>query len=389
METGSSAQKSSKNIPWWRIDFGEDARSHVMRAIDAHSYSMGSATKEMEGVLAEFLNVKHCVAVTNGTSALLLALIALGIKSRDEVVIQDRTWIAAANAVQILGATIKLADVEYPPLFSPNSTRPALASVECIEELITSKTKAIIVSHMNGRVFAEPELDKLRSFGIPIIEDSAQALGSQEPRGKYLGTIFDIGCFSLAMTKLVSAGQGGFVVTNDDYLAKNMRLARIQGVEQVFDATWSVRGLNFRMTDLHASIALSQINKRADIFKRQREVLATYTQHFRSNSEVSLVGRGSGLVEIGPYVECIVKNRKLFLDWLIKNGVEARPFYPNLASAPHINLFGLSTPNSKKWGQHGVYLPSGPGISEGEILTVCRLINQFSSMRRTESITTL
>lgn len=385
MATSNAANHTAKKIPWWQIDLGDEARESLWRVINSRSFSMGSATHELEQSLAQYLNVKHCVAVTNGTSALLVALIALGIKPKDEIVIQDRTWIASANAANILGATIKLADVNSVPLFSPNPTPPPLASVENIEKLISKKTKAIIISHMNGRALSQPELDKIQDLKIPVIEDAAQALGSQELNGRYLGTRFTAGCFSLAMTKLISAGQGGFVVTNNDDLAQHMRMSRTQGVEQVFDATWAKPGLNLRMTDLHSSIALSQVKKIPSIFGRQKHVLDMYHQNMKNNSEVSLVGKGNGLIEIGPYVECVVKNRKSLLEWLNFNGVEARPFYPNLASAGYINSLRYRTPNAEMWGMHGVYLPSGPGISDEEIKTVCQLINQFFSEDKIES----
>lgn len=389
MEIKSLNVGRHKRIPWWQIDFGDEARTAIMRAIDARSFSMGSVIHELEECVSELLKTKHCIAVTNGTSALLITLIALGIRPGDEVVIQDRTWIAAANAANILGASIKLADVEHPPMFTPDSTEPPLFSVDQVENLISSQTRAIIVSHMNGRVPSLSDLDRLKNLGIPIIEDSAQALGSQDSSGRYLGTIFNAGCFSLAMTKLISAGQGGFVITNDDDLARQMRLARTQGVEQVFDANWAVQGLNFRMTDLHASIALSQIKNMSDIFKRQNEVIDCYSKNLQNSPEISLVRRGKGMIEMGPYIECVAKNRKLLLESLNANGVEARPFYPNLASAKHLNPLGYETPNSELWGNHGLYLPSGPGISDRDIRLVCEMINSYSSTGIIDSTTIL
>lgn len=378
-----------RSIPWWQIDFGEEARLGVLSAIDARSFSMGSVVAEMEKRFAQILDVKHCIAVTNGTSALLLSLLALEIKPNDEVVIQDRTWIAAANVARLLGATVKLADVNSPPLLPPNITKPPLASIESIRNLVTPKTKAIIISHMNGRVFSQLEIEELRGLSIPVIEDSAQALGSKDAGGKNLGTVFQIGCFSLAMTKLISAGQGGFVVTNDDTFAQRMRMARLQGVEQVFDPAWGIQGLNLRMTDLHASIALSQIKRLDEIFSRQRQVLRLYSENLVGNPQIAMVGGGCGLVEIGPYVECVVRDRQILLQWLSENGVEARPFYPSISSAKYINTSECRTTNSELWGNHGLYLPSGPGISDEEIRAVCQLINEFYSNRTTEPTTTL
>lgn len=372
-----SLHSEHTHVPWWQIDFGDESRIEVLRSIDSRSFSMGPAIERMEERFAHYLNVRNCVAVSNGTSALLIALLALNIEPGDEIIIQDRTWIAAANAAQVLGATVKMADVCVPPNFNSKLASPPLACIDEIEKLVSLKTKAIIISHMNGRAPNSNAIQRLKNFNIPVIEDAAQALGSQDSNGTFLGTLFTAGCFSLAMTKLVSAGQGGFVVTNDDHLAQKLKMSRTQGVEQVFEANWATRGLNLRMTDLHGSIALSQIDKMTRIFNRQNEVVKVYSENLKKNPEISMVGRGHGLIEIGPYVECVVQNRKSLLNWLKKNGVEARPFYPNIASARHINPLGLETPNSRLWGNHGIYLPSGPGISDDEIRTVCHLINRF------------
>lgn len=102
-------------IPWWQVDFGESAKRSISRAIEAKSFSMGEITLELEYQLAKFLKVKNCIAVTNGSTALLLTLKCLGVNPGDEVIIQDRTWIAAANAAHIIGAKIKFADVSCPP----------------------------------------------------------------------------------------------------------------------------------------------------------------------------------------------------------------------------------------------------------------------------------
>ena len=165
---------------------------------------------------------------------------ALGVVPGDEVILPNRTWIATAHAVHLLGAKVVLVNVE--------SERPIIASGQ-IEERITTKTKGIIPVHMNGR---SADMVKIRDIAkrhsLFVIEDAAQAIASRNNEG-YLGTQSDIGCFSLSVAKAIATGQGGFAVTNNAMLAKRMRAIRTHGVENVKDPkNWAMAGFNFRFT---------------------------------------------------------------------------------------------------------------------------------------------
>ena len=179
-------------VSWWRTSFGEEEIQRIGNSIRNEHVSMGAVTAEFENQLAAFLGVPHVVATTNGSTAILMALMAAGVGPGDEVIVPNRTWIASAHAPKLLGAQAVLVDVEQ--------TRPIIDAAK-IESAITSRTKAIIPVHLNGRSADMRRISLLaKKYGLFIIEDAAQALGSKNADG-FLGTQSDIGCFSLSVAK--------------------------------------------------------------------------------------------------------------------------------------------------------------------------------------------
>ena len=189
-------------IPWWKTTFGEQEIQKVTEAISNGHISQGPITEEFETRLAEALDVPYVVATTSGSVALLMALMAFGIQPDDEVIVPNRTWIATAHAVKMIGAKVVLVDVQ-PDL--------PIMEVAQLEQKITPRTKAIIPVHLSGR---SADMDAIREIakahGLLIIEDAAQALFSKY-RGEYCGTQSDAGCFSFSVAKLLPTGQGGAI----------------------------------------------------------------------------------------------------------------------------------------------------------------------------------
>ena len=205
-----------EKISWWWVKFGESEIANVTQAISRGQISQGKVTAEFEAKFASMLNVKYAVATTSGTTALYLALFAMGVGAGDEVIIPDRTWVATAHAAYMLGAKVVLVDTY--------ADTPVI-DVDQVERKITERTKVILPVHINGRACNLERWQTLaRKHNIKIIEDAAQAMFSKS-NGHYLGTTSDLGCFSFAMSKLISTGQGGMVVTNDEAL-KNLRFFR-------------------------------------------------------------------------------------------------------------------------------------------------------------------
>jgi dTDP-4-amino-4,6-dideoxygalactose transaminase len=208
----------------------------------------GPRTAELEARMAEYLEAKHVLAVSSCTAALHLSLVALGVGPGDEVITTSITWPATANVIVHCGATPIFADVREDTL----NIDPAHAGA-----LITEKTKAIIPVDLYGQA---ADLDELAAFGIPIVEDAAHATESRY-RGRKVGAIADLTCFSLYATKNIAAGEGGLISTNRDDLAEALDDLRVmrRGHGSLYDI--AVPGYKANLSDVLASIALVQLDK--------------------------------------------------------------------------------------------------------------------------------
>jgi len=340
-----------KKVSWWRTSFGEEEIQHISESLRTECVSQGKVTEQFEQELSELLGVEHVVAVSSGTSALALALIALGIKPGDEVIVPNRTWIATAHAAHILGAKVVLVDVE--------SERPIIDTSK-IEEKLTSRTRAIIPVHMNGRSANMRKIkDIAKTHNLSVIEDAAQGLGSRNDDG-LLGTQSDIGCFSLSVAKTISTGQGGFAITQNNEHAKRMRAIRTHGVANVNDVEkWMMPGFNFRFTDIQASIGLEQLRRLPERIEHLKALYSCYETGLK-DSPLQLIPVDLDKGEVPVYNEVLVDERSEWIKRLAKVGIESRAFYPDLNTAPYFEQESINFPNSRKYGLHGVYLPSGP-----------------------------
>ena len=199
----------------------EEADKKVLEILSSAQYIMGENVKEFEKEISEYLGVKHSISVGNGTDALIIALKALGIGEGDEVITTPYTFFATAESISIVGATPVFVDVDI----DTYNIDP-----EKIEEKITDKTKAIMPVHIFGQPCDMDSINKIaKKYNLKVIEDACQAIGA-EYKGKMIGGISDIACFSFFPTKnLGCAGDGGMIVTNDDKLANICRALRTHG----------------------------------------------------------------------------------------------------------------------------------------------------------------
>jgi len=356
-------------ISWWQTNFGELEIEHVVKSMRNRCISQGKVTTEFELYLSEFLEVEYVIAVNNGSSAILIALMAAGISPNDEVIIPNRTWIATAHAVHLLGAKVVLVDTE--------KNRPIIDAT-LIEEKITSKTKAIIPVHMNGRSCDMQTINALaKNYKLFVIEDAAQAIASKNTYG-YLGTQSDIGCFSLSVAKTISTGQGGFVVTNDSELATKIRAIRTHGVENVKDpGKWIMSGFNFRFNDILASIGIEQLKRLPKRVNHLRDLYITYEKGLH-NSPFKLIPVDLDAGEVPVYNEFLVENREQWMTQLSANSIELRPFYPNINTASYLKQTKEKYLNSEPYGKNGIYLPSGPDQSSENVAKVIDVIQEIS-----------
>ncbi len=263
------------NIPLAKPYFDSDEYSKVKEVLDSGWVSQGPMVKEFEENVADYLSVKYAIAVTNCTAALHLALLSIGIKKGDEVLVADFTFPATGHSVLYCGAR---------PVFVDVKLNTYNIDAELIEEKITDKTKAIIPVH----TFGQPaEMDKIikiaRNHNLKVIEDAACAFGAKY-NNKYAGTIGDVGCFSFHARKGITTGEGGMAVTNDEKLAEKMRHLSVFGMTSAWEREKSSKfivpefteiGYNYKMSDITAAVGVAQL-KKLDKIVEKKITLANY-----------------------------------------------------------------------------------------------------------------
>jgi perosamine synthetase len=326
-------------------------------------------TEAFETVIAKYTGAKHCIAVNNGTISLTLAALACGIKAGDEVIVPNYTMIATPNSIKMFGAVPVFVDIEEESL---------CINIELVKGAITNKTKAIIFVNANGR-YPKVGIDafyKLCSeYGLMLIEDSAQALGSFYPDGRHMGTVGAVGSFSFSAPKVISTGQGGALITNDDDISNNIRrlkdFGRSGGGNDIHDTI----GYNFKFTDIQAVIGIVQMKKLQWRVDRKKDVLKQYKINLKNIKQVKFFDQD--LKCTTPwFIDVIVENRSGLMNYLNTRGIGTRVMYPPINKQKAYNIPG-EHPISNMVGKKGLWLPSSSQLSDKEIKIVCRHIRNY------------
>ena len=366
----------SARLAWWTPVFGEAEGRGVRDVLASGFVNDGPVTAAFERRLADMLDVPYAIATTSGTSALFLALAALGIGPGDEVIVPDVTFVATANAVRLTGATPVLADVD------PTS---CCLEPRAAERVLTPRTRAIVPVHVSGR---PGPLDALLTFashqGLFVVEDAAEALGSRLGE-RALGTIGDVGAFSFTANKLITTGQGGLVVTRNAALARRLRMLKDQGrVERGTggpDAHPTV-GYNFKFTDLQAAVGLAQLDDLDRRLAHRRALLAMYRRHLRGVPGVRVIPVD---VEAGVcplWVDAWVDGRDDLHHWLLARGIETRPYWRPVHTQPPYRAADERFPVATSTCAKTLWLPSSLTMDEAAVARVCAEIAEWSGSRR-------
>ena len=317
----------TKNISWWRTDFGEDEIRRIADSIHNEHISQGPVTAEFEHAIGEVLGVPYVAATTSGSMALFMALIVAGVKPGDEVIVPNRTWIATANAPLLLGAKVVLVDVE--------KDLPII-DVDRIEEKITPRTKAIIPVHLNGRSANMRSINQIAlKHGLKVIEDSAQAFSSRNADGM-LGCQSFAGCFSLSVAKIISSGQGGFVVTKDKSVHERLKAIRTHGVSDLIDVSYNSMGFNFRFNDIQASLGIVQLSRLKEKITRIKAIYQKYQAAMEQFSFLKFIPVDVKAGQLPIYIEVLCSKRDRLRKFLSAQGIQTRPFYPDLNLAAQV-----------------------------------------------------
>lgn len=355
-------------IPWWKVSLGQKEAKRAEASIIKGSIVQGEVTKELERRLAEFLDVPYVVLATNGSAALLMALIVLGIKAGDEVIIPDLTFVATAQAPLLLGVKVKLVDVDSKQgLISPNK----------IEEAITPKTKAIIPVHLNGRAADIEKINRLAAkYNLNVIEDAVQAFGSKNSAG-YLGTQSNVGIFSLGVTKLVTAVQGGFLATKSKRIFEKLKKIRNHGLSSDSSSfqSFNTLGFNFKFNDLLAGIGLSQLAKVEQKIQSLKDIYNFYKKNTKSLDYLEIIRVNIDNGEIPLWVEAICQERSRLIRILADESIQAKAFPPALSQLPF--LYGKENFKcSRFYANFGLILPCGPDQPQKNLKRVVKVLNK-------------
>ena len=266
-------------------DISEAEIEAVVSVLRGDRLSLGPWMEEFESRVAAWVGVPFGVAVSSGTAGLHLCLVALGIGPGDEVIVPSFTFIAAANAIRYVGAT---------PIFVDIASDSLNLDPECVEELITNRTRAILAVHTFGRVADMKSLTAIaRRHGLCLIEDACEALGATQD-GMQAGSFGDAAVFAFYPNKQITTGEGGMIVTRDIRLAEDLRALRNQG-RYASDA-WhqhSIVGYNYRLSEMQCALGAIQMSRLPEILDRRQAVAQRYADRLNGERRLDLPGPGA------------------------------------------------------------------------------------------------
>jgi perosamine synthetase len=363
-----------REIPWAKPSFFGKEKEYLADALDSTWISGGYYVDRFESEFRRYHGSNYGVTTSNGTTALQLAILALGIGVGDEVILPGFTFAAAANMVMAAGGTPVYADI------SPSTwcIDPASVGIR-----VTPKTKAIIPVHIYGNVCDMDALSTLaKKHDLFIIEDTAEAAFSKY-KGRYAGTFGNAGCFSFQATKSITMGEGGCVLTDDEKLYRKMCIIRDHGMRKGKRYWHDVIGYNFRLTNLQAAVGCAQLENLEKIFSDRKRILHLYQKQLAEEPGITFQYFSP---EVEPVVWAIAikidadlfkGDRDFLIASMSKCGVETRPgFYP-FSVMP---LYGASAlPVSEDVGANVLSLPSFPSLTEEDIVFVC---DQLRGLKR-------
>ena len=326
--------------------------------------SVGRFVGDFESSFAKFVGVEHAISCCNGTCALHLALVGLGVGPGDEVIVPTLTYVASANAVTYCGATPVLVDVE------PKSMNLDPARVE---ELITPRTKAIMAVHLYGHPADMDALEAIANrHGIALVEDAAEAHGATY-KGRTVGSIGRVSMFSLFGNKIITSGEGGVLTTNDAELAARLRLHRGQGMDPKRRYWFPVVGYNYRMTNIQAAIGLAQLEKVDEHLRARQRVRRWYDERLAELSDhlqppaVHPWAHHSFWMYTVVLSESSPHSRDELMARLEADGIETRPvFYPMHVMPPYKND-ARQFPVADHLAARGMNLPTHGLLSENDV----------------------
>ncbi|WP_293682731.1 DegT/DnrJ/EryC1/StrS aminotransferase family protein [uncultured Phenylobacterium sp.] len=341
-------------------------REYVLECLDTNWISSaGRFIQAFETAFAEACGVRHAVATNNGTTALHLALVALGLGPGDEVIVPTLTYIASANAVTYCGATPVFVDCDRVTF---NIDPSAVAAA------ITPRTRAIMPVHLYGHpVDMDPILALARQHNLYVVEDAAEAVGARY-KDRAAGALGDCATFSFFGNKIITTGEGGMVTTDDDALAARMRLYRGQGMDPQRRYWFPVIGYNYRMTNIAAAIGLGQLERLDHHLAARARVAHAYDARLSEMTDRLVLptsmtwARHAYWMYTVMLTDKVSKDRDQVIAELDALGIESRPvFHPMHTLPPYQESAGGPFPRAEHAGARGLNLPTFGALTAEDI----------------------
>lgn len=367
----------------------EDDINAVTRVLRSDYLTCGPEVTALEKDLAEYVDAKYAVAVSNGTAALHIACMAAGVGEGDEVITTPLTFAASANCIRYCGGTVVFADID-PDTYN--------ISPDSIEKRITEKTKAVVAVDYTGQAVQHKEIRRIcKEHDLIFIEDAAHAIGTAYD-GKKVGSLADMTCFSFHPVKTITSGEGGAVTTNDEKLYEKLVLAHTHGIAHDVDeqlGAWYYEqislGYNYRITDFQSALLRSQL-KKIDMFKqRRKEIVSRYNEAFEGvcglivQREIPESDSCRHLYILRLALKNIKCDRKEFFDAMRAENIYCQVNYIPVYWFPYYEKLGYKKglcPNAEAVYESIVSLPLYPAMSDGDVEDVIEAVKKVVSAYR-------
>ncbi|WP_277873190.1 DegT/DnrJ/EryC1/StrS family aminotransferase [Vibrio furnissii] len=362
-----------KRIPIYQPSIGIEEKENVNKCLDSTWISSkGEFIEKFEREFSKKFNCTYSTTVTNGTVALHLALLALGVKEGDEVIVPTLTYVASVNAILYVGAT---------PVFVDCDKDTWQLSIEEVEKKITPKTKAILAVHLYGQPADMLSLMKIaEEKDVYVIEDCAEAIGSKID-GEFVGNFGHVSTFSFFGNKTMTTGEGGMVCSNIKSIIDRVARLKTQGLASHREYWHDIVGYNYRMTNICAAIGLAQLNK-VDGFIRKKQDIAKKYKQCLANLPLGFQGESDNTTHTHWMFSILVDDvskRDELRAFLNESGIETRPVFYSIHSMPTYNKYFGFFKNSDEISSRGINLPSYPDLTDEDIDYISDKIREYFS----------
>jgi perosamine synthetase len=357
---------SQESMPAYEPFFGEEEKLNLIEVINSGWISEGKFCRECEFFLKNFANREHALITNNGTAALMIGMLALGINKSDDIIVPSLSHAADPNSISTIGANPIFADVEQNTM---------CMSVRNIEKVITHKTKAILYVCAYGSSDNLQEIeDYAKKNKLLFINDCAPAIGS-EFNNRPIASYGDISMLSFFADKTVTMGEGGMLLSNDKKIIDEANIYKHDGRKERGHDLIERKGFNFRITELQAAIGIAQLNRIKETIKQKKVVRDIYKSLLGSSSDIRIF-EPEYVSNYNPHrVIVFVKNAKETIIKLNKKGIGARSMFHPMHLQPIYKTDG-EFPNTESIFNQGICLPSAPNLSKENIENIVNIIKE-------------